>query len=205
MKIVIRGSDAEALRRRSAPARSVHQEVGDMKALTLWRPWTDGILNAGKRVENRRRPPPTSMLGKRFALHAGKRYELGDWSTAGWDPPKDRDCAQGIVGVAHLVGYLDLRDERRFEACVDDAEYNAVMDRLRYLDEDPWWSGPVGWLLDRVIAFEPVACRGAQGLWTVPEPQLALIRERLRTKTRKPYEAPTIVKTENFADLEGER
>ena len=152
-----------------------------MRALTLWRPWPDAILNGGKRVENRRRPPPKGTVGETIALHAGKRYGIGGWSTADWTPPNDADCAQGIVGVARIAGYLDLRGVdadgswRRLESVLDEA----VAVRTCQLDRDPWWSGPVGWLLDRVVAIEPVACRGAQGLWTVPEPQLSLMLKRL--------------------------
>lgn len=149
-----------------------------MRALTLWRPWTDAILNGGKRVENRKRPPPKNAVGETIALHAGKRYDLGSWSTAGWTPPTDAGCPQGIVGVVRLVGYLDLREP-------EDPRFNSVLlgvQSIVNLDRDPWWSGPCGWLLDRVVAIDPVECRGAQGLWTVPEPQLSLVLERLKEK-----------------------
>ena len=157
-----------------------------MRALTLWRPWTDAILNGGKRVENRKRPPPSKMIGETIALHAGKRYGIGGWSTADWTPPDDATCPQGIVGVARLVGYLDMRkDARRSETCffIPSEERGELASRVHYLDRDPWWSGPVGWLLDQVVAIEPVACRGAQGLWAVPEPQLSVVLERLKEKS----------------------
>jgi hypothetical protein len=97
----------------------------------------------------------------------------------------------GIVGVARLIGYLDLRDpeRRRARALLGNGpavlvaermvgSYDDRLGRTNQLDEDPWWTGPCGWLLDRVVAIEPVACKGAQGLWTVPEPQLSLVLER---------------------------
>ncbi len=155
-----------------------------MRALTLWRPWTDAILRRGKRVENRRRPPPRGTVGTTIALHAGKRYEIGDWSFSdSWTPPRDEDCSTGIVGVARIAGYLDLRnvdDEgrgRRSESVVEES----AAARVHSLDLNPWWTGPCGWLLDHVVAIgEPIPCRGAQGLWTVPALELEFVKARLR-------------------------
>jgi hypothetical protein len=40
-----------------------------------------------------------------------------------------------------------------------------------------WWAGPIGWVLDDVRGLtEPVPCRGALGLWTVPEDVAARVR-----------------------------
>ena len=42
------------------------------------------------------------------------------------------------------------------------------------LGQDEWWMGPYAWTLDDVIAMpEPIPCRGAQGLWLVPDDVLA--------------------------------
>ncbi len=151
-----------------------------MKALTFWRPWPDAFLNGGKRVENRKRPPPSGMVGETFAIHAGQRYGLGDWAfPAIWTPPSCADCPTGIVGTARIAGYLDLRNVERAEHVPERAARLRVCD----LDDDLWWTGPVGWLLDRVVAIAPVACMGAQGLWTIPEPQLSLVLERMTVAT----------------------
>lgn len=40
---------------------------------------------------------------------------------------------------------------------------------LERLEEDRWWVGPVGWLLEGVLPLPvPVPCKGAMGFWTVP-------------------------------------
>lgn len=138
-----------------------------MRALTLWRPWSDAVVNGPKRIENRPWRPWPSVVGTPtlIAVHAGKKYDTDTrgWDIAGWpggyEPPGDEDCPTGVVGVARVVGYMDTRVMPvRREGPVDD------------LDRDPWWVGPVGWLLADVQALpEPVPCRGALGLWWLPD------------------------------------
>ena len=45
-------------------------------------------------------------------------------------------------------------------------------------EEDPWWQGPVGWLLDDVIEYRPVEARGMPGFWTIYEG----VRQRLEER-----------------------
>lgn len=47
------------------------------------------------------------------------------------------------------------------ESCADAA-------RRAPQGEDPWWVGPVGWYFRDLVAIEPVPCKGAQGLWSLP-------------------------------------
>lgn len=143
-----------------------------MKALTLHRPWTDAILYGGKRVENRSWHPPHSLIGQTIALHAGKVYDeqVADWMDIQglYTPPARGDSPMGIVGVASLLG-----------------SYRAGV--LNQLSKDPWFFGPVGWLLGDVVAFRsPIPCRGAQGLWTVPEDLEQRIREAIFDGECKP-------------------
>ncbi len=46
-----------------------------MKAITVAQPFAWAILEGHKRVENRTRAPPQSLLGERIAIHAGKRRD----------------------------------------------------------------------------------------------------------------------------------
>lgn len=154
-----------------------------MRAVTLHRPWSDAIVRGPKRVENRTWEPPRSMLGKTIAIHAGKRFDesaalgIAADPRIEWPPPMtDADSPQGIVGVATLRGWLDLRSDRARTAPESDEERSAVW----VLRRSPWWVGPVGWWLDDVVAIEPVPCRGAQGLWTVPASTAAIVEERAR-------------------------
>ena len=157
-----------------------------LRALTLWRPWSDAIIFGPKRVENRGWVPPARILGERIALHAGRRYERGSWPwPEGYEPPPDIESAEGIVGTARIVGALDLRAgsqlaHRRIWKPRDPRALTAEhVRRVAELDDDPWWAGPVGWLLDEVVAIPAVACRGAQGLWTVSEPEARRVEIRL--------------------------
>lgn len=130
-----------------------------IRGLTLWRPWPWTILHAGKRVENRPWKPPRSIIGEYIALHAGKTWDYEAMPfirrLAPEVPSSSADHPLGIVGVARVVG------------CVTESS-------------DPWFCGPVGWQLADVVAIDPVACRGAQGLWPLSDPVLALVRERYR-------------------------
>ena len=126
-----------------------------MKALTLWRPWPAAILFLGKRVENRTWVPPSSVIGQTIAIHAGKRIDDpralggdGGFTRAEIALYNERRLAEGIVGIARLV------------ACR----------RSCPPGQERWWCGPFGWLLDEVQVLDrPIPCRGAQGLWEVPE------------------------------------
>ncbi len=123
-----------------------------MKAVTLWRPWPWAFIVAGKGVENRTWQLPKSLIGTRVALHAGKTYsdEAAAWInvTFGLSVPCESEHPTGIVATGVYQG---------------PAEAN------RFL-HDPWFVGPVGWVFAELGALpQPVPCRGAQGLWTVPE------------------------------------
>lgn len=181
-----------------------------MKALTLWRPWSDAIVRGSKRVENRPWAPPASALGQVIAIHAGARFDSEAFaglrekaSEVGVVLRDSTTCPMGIVGTARLVGWLDLRgvclpgptvEERYDRAYVaalpgetthpPSAAFRARVARTLRLDDDLWWAGPVGWLLDDVVAIDPVPCRGALGLWSMPADVEAVVRERVAAAHR---------------------
>ncbi len=138
-----------------------------MRALTLWRPWTDAILYGGKRVENRPWKPWQRVMGQVIAIHAGVTY---DRDGAGWmqeadlyTPPAPEDSPQGIVGLARVTGYR--------EKCP------GLFDE----PDDPWFTGPYGWTLEDVVPLtEPVPCNGALGLWMVKGGVLAAVQRGYR-------------------------
>jgi len=138
-----------------------------IRGLTLWRPWAWAICHAGKRVENRDWRPPAWMLGCFIAIHAGKTLddqalaelqEDGSLDLATAEVPRDGG-PQGIVAVARL-------------ARVVDASAQLPPDQWR------WFFGAYGWVLEDVVAIEPVPCRGARSLWPVPPEVLVAVRER---------------------------
>jgi len=108
------------------------------------------ICSSTNCIANRPWPPWPRIIGHRIALHAGLRYDvsgaMGMREEGLYDPPPDALCPKGcIVGTFRVTGYVEESD-------------------------DPWFIGPFGWLLADVVALDrPVPCRGAQGLWKVPE------------------------------------
>lgn len=148
-----------------------------LRALTLWRPWTWAICYAGKRIENRPWRAPQTIMNQYLALHAGKTYDKGCVALMRElglsEPPPAETCPQGIVAVCKVV--------RSFSTIVEN-EHD--LERLRdvvggiYPDQRQWVFGPSCWVLDEVTPIEPVPCKGAQGLWSVPEDVLVVVRER---------------------------
>lgn len=148
-----------------------------LRALTLWRPWSWAVCHAGKRIENRPWAPPRSIVGQYLALHAGKMYDkacvvlMREMGLA--DPPLPERCPQGIVAVCKVM--------RSYSACTETEEQ---LEHLRdvvtaaHPGQRQWIFGPYCWVLEEVTPIEPVPCKGAQGLWSVPEDVLETVRQR---------------------------
>lgn len=141
-----------------------------IKALTFHGPWVHAILYAGKDVENRNWKCPL-RVGDYIALHAGKTY---DWDGAidiglitrrlgkPYTPPVEMDYKPGFIyGIAQFGGNVTESDS-------------------------PWFFGKYGWCLTNVVAIEPVACRGAQGLFDLPADVLANVRRNYKAATEQP-------------------
>lgn len=138
----------------------------ELRALTLWRPWPHAIFYGGKRIENRPWRPWPSIIGKLIAIHAGVKYdqEMADEmrEIGLYDPPEDKWCPKGIVGLARVTGYK---------------EHSGRLIDVFGENQDPWFSGPFGWDLNDITPFlQPVACKGAQGLWVVKGDVLEAVR-----------------------------
>lgn len=134
------------------------QAVKPLLALTVWQPWSSAIVLGHKGVENRTWAPPGSLVGSWIAIHAGQRVDDAEafafCRARGFEPPADLPRS-AIVGVARLAGVVES-------------------------SSDPWFVGPIGWCFDIAVAIEPVPCRGARKLWTVPGAITDQVRERLR-------------------------
>lgn len=125
-----------------------------MKAITLHRPWAWAIVAGGKDIENRTWKPHASVVGQRIAIHAGIHIAWQGLTmirnlTDTHDGPFSglpRDAFDlGIVGTAVVSGHV-------------------------VASKSPWFEGPVGWVLSDVRRLAvPIPCKGAQGLWNVPE------------------------------------
>lgn len=132
-------------------------------ALTLWRPWAWAVARIPedqnpKRIENRDYAPPSELhVGRYFALHAGQTWsgeaEAAMQAELGLRVPPEEEHPTGIVAVARLAGVVQASDSR-------------------------WFSGPYGWVLDDVVAIEPVNCAGRKGVWVVPGHLAGEVRRR---------------------------
>lgn len=147
---------------------------GPLLGLTLRQPWATAVAWWGKRIENRGQRPPGRLQSSPLAIHAGLTFRsdeaiaathlANELQHAGIDVPLggDRYPVGAIVAVCKVVGFVD--DRLGDQCAVGLGDGVSPVDVL----EDPWWAGPVGWLLLDVYPLDrPVVCRGAQGVWPV--------------------------------------
>ena len=128
--------------------------------LSVRQPWAELIAAGPKRIENR--PWATKYRGW-LGIHAGKTYDAGadDFYfqlAFGVDQSVDRSrmIFGAVIAVARLVACIDYR-----AATCDDWTAN----RFAWVVDDPWFDGPVAWVLDEVRRIEPVYCRGGLQLF----------------------------------------
>lgn len=133
-----------------------HVPTSRKRALTLWQPWAHIVSLGEKLVENRPWSPPDWLIGKRFAIHAGKR----------WDD-------EGAKKIEQVLDRRLTREDVAFGAILATAELYTVVStghaaRLTAGDgQEVWFSGPYGWILRDVRMLKhPIPCRGFQGLWS---------------------------------------
>jgi hypothetical protein len=150
--------------------------VTGIRALTIMEPWCSAIAFGGKRVENR--SWPTAWRGP-LALHAGRSvdWEAPDmaWRAASLTflrdaPPREwraKACLGAVIAVADLTGC-----HPRYHVCNPGGPVTVC---------SPWaaW-GQCHWLLGNVRPLpEPVPCKGALGLWRLPEDAEKAVRAQL--------------------------
>lgn len=133
-----------------------------MRALTLWNPWAQIVARGHKLIENRPWRPPEWMIGERFAIHAGQK----------WDRERF-DLINSLYRSTH--GRSITREECVFGAIIATASIPYVVtsaNQLPYCSlpegQGQWFFGPVGWVLSDVRKVSPpagVPCRGYQKLW----------------------------------------
>ena len=141
-----------------------------MKALSVQQPWIDAIVCGPKAVENRTWRPSRDIYGQDIALHASQRFDKHAVFPPGclWMAlPECRDFTGrlgAVLAAAALSGYHDARD------CVrPDGTYCTP------------WSQPGCWhweIMEVRPLAEPVPCKGALGLWRLPEDVEAAVREQ---------------------------
>lgn len=129
-----------------------------MKALTLHQPWAHLVASGAKLVENRPWEPPAFLVGKRFAIHAGKKW--------------DQEAADKIEEV---LGLELTKDDVIFGAVLATARLVKVVtsvDDIADVDQHKFFFGPHGWILEDVVAIDPIPQRGYQKLWSFDESRI---------------------------------
>jgi activating signal cointegrator 1 len=146
------------------------RKVELMKALSLTQPWASAIMLGYKKIETR--SWYTKYRGL-IAIHAAKGFPkhardfLSNEQT--WhhkERPFQYPIPRGVIlGVAVITDVLNT----------EYLEYNISDIELLYGDYSPYrW----GWLLEDIrILPEPIPCKGALGLWNVPEDVAIKIEE----------------------------
>lgn len=160
-----------------------------LRALTLTQPWASLVAIGAKSIETR--SWGTSYRGP-LAIHASKRFPVEDrdlfqeepfWSALRRpDPrypgsPRFEDWYSLPIGAIVAVANL-----HRVERIHVNGDGRSGLARSEILVGEPELSfgdylpGRFGWVLSNVHPLpEPVPCRGALGLWRVPDPVLAEI------------------------------
>jgi hypothetical protein len=127
------------------------------------------MTHLGKRVENRTWRPPASVMHNVIAIHAAKRL--------------DEDAVEELRRL-HLLPHDVTPEHFARGAVVGVSVLYRVITAARELSptQQMWWNGPVGWVFGSTCSFDPVPCRGAQGLWNLPdEVERAVMESNWRT------------------------
>ena len=153
-----------------------------MRALTVRQPYASAIALGPKRVENRTRK--TYYRGV-LAIHAGLavNWLAADraWIAAGLAPyvrGASRRAWTASLWLGAVVAVADVTGchwHDRDQGCGSGAH------RIGHLTCSEWaMRGQWHWELDNVRPLaEPVACKGALGLWTLPDDVERQVRARL--------------------------
>lgn len=161
--------------------------------LTIHQPYAWSISTGAKPIENRNWPPPSGTIGRWLAIHAGRQYDevaavlLADhWEKLGLPsaPPSAAQIARGaIVAVARLAGAVQVAEAEPGRLAVVQV-LGDIVANAPAAAASPWARGEWLWVLDSIVAIEPVPCRGFQKVWTVPTPVADQVRERFAAARR---------------------
>lgn len=156
-----------------------------MKALTVQQPYADAIAHGPKRVENRTRRTYHRGL---LAIHAGLAVDWlathRAWAAAGLVPyvpraPHRRWTASLVLGA--VVAVADVTGCHWHSDCLAPRRQSGIWQTLRCSE----WAARDGfhWVLENVRSLpEPVPCKGALGLWPLPDDVESAVRAQLGEK-----------------------
>jgi hypothetical protein len=135
-------------------------------AITEIQPWASELVFGAKDVENRTWSPPRHIIGRRIAIHAGKKVSEVDACTLGHNPA---ELPTGVIlGSVHLYGYLKVWPGGRREA------HGLTDEQIVTAFKSPWrfpvtYRAMCAWFVGgKRPLVTPVPCRGAQMVWKIP-------------------------------------
>mgnify|MGYP003522317705 CR=1 FL=1 len=147
-----------------------------MKALTLWPEWAWAICHLGKNVENRSLVIPPGL----YCLHAGARF-CGEYT-------KDKYKGEALLSVWNTAHKQRLTVDQAntlsaLESVLPDIPTSSIVGIIKVTGHTNYqhralWDSPMGWAAPGQIANHielvsvlptPIPCKGALGLWTVPD------------------------------------
>ena len=150
-----------------------------MRALSIQQPWCSAIAYGDKRVENRTWQAPHWITGTTIALHASKGPDwyapARAWTAAGLTPYRygdPRKAWTASLALGAIVALAEVTESHSRGCGTFDHGYCS-----------PWAvTGQHHWVLANVRPLlVPVPCRGALGLWRLPEDVECAVREQLAT------------------------
>lgn len=145
-----------------------------MRAITLRHPSPWAICYLGKDVENVGWCPPSTKLhpGDRLAIHGG-RMPADTEIRRSFAALEERGC---IFPGSAIPSLDDLRTQESSIVAV--VTYGGALTS----HTSKWFAGYYGWLVRNLVVLpQPVPCRGARGLWSVPAAVLEQMRDQFRS------------------------
>ena len=111
-----------------------------MYAITLHAQWARAIIHGPKRIENRTWLPKI-RFPRWILIHAGKQGETGSLKELWPDEPEEEPIKGAIIGAAFFSEVL-------------------------LNSSSPWFLGPYGWKIEKVLQLEePIPRLGQLALW----------------------------------------
>ena len=144
-----------------------------MKALSLTQPWAELVVLGEKQYETR--SWSTRMTGL-IAIHASKSFPKWAKDLTVNDPYYVTGVGKygtGRLALGAIVGVVEIVKMHRTQ----DVQHNLGSKEIAFGDygDDRWaWE-----LLNPVKLVSPIPCRGALGLWEIPEATLAQLNVAL--------------------------
>lgn len=137
-----------------------------MYAITLWQPMAHAVIHLGKTTENR---PALggwrAAVGRTVAIHAARPSAWNDDYADDIEHITGRHLTSCDVDFSAIIGTARVTDVHWATTSTDDGDCC-----------QPWgFDRHVHLTLDLARPCDPIPCRGALGLWRVPEDTARLL------------------------------